>query len=990
MTQKDSSCDIFGRYGFTIKKSTFVKAIGAEVREIEHAKSGARIVNVYAPDRENCFCIALSTPPPDDTGMPHILEHMTLAGSEKFPCKEPFFEMIKRSVATFINAMTGNDITYYPVSSTVKKDLFNLADVYFDAVFHPLLTKETFAREAHHLAPADPGNPLGKLKYDGIVYSEMKGVFSSPEGILERDCVRKLLPDTCHGKESGGNPDDIPSLTHEALREFHKKAYHPSNGCIVLYGDIPVEDWLEFLAPRLDFFDAAQRLPVSPRQPRWDSPRRYSGKYPIPENEDAADKTYLSLNWLVGDMRDLDFVVRLTILSQLLIGNNAAPLKKAIVDSHIGSDLIASGSSSNGLEMSFHLTLEGAEADKMDEFVKVVESTLASLAQKPFDRDLVDAAFQLSVYDYSEIKSYHALETAALVVGCVLKDIDPVLLLDRKPAYDAAIAKIKEDPMILPGMIKKLLLDNSHRLEIILSPDKNAGKEEDERLDGELEKIRGSLSRGELEKIASDAAALEKLNGMPNTDEDLARLPSLNISDIPPVPAAVPFIQEKTSYGGHFLATDNLATNNIVYLLLSFDVADLPEDLWIYLSRYADAVSELGTENCDFAATTRKRATVLGDLSVGVKVTSHVSDPDAVMPTVNFSIKTTVFTLDEALERLREAIFELDPFDKSRIADILKQDRTACRAGIVQDARNTAYVHSGRKINQIGHMKNLFGGKPMLDLLERLNKIGPEEAYRETTEKIVKIRDFLLNPHRVNISLAAPDELRGKILKTVEKWLDRMADRSVPGAFSSSFAKDLAIRREGLSAALKVSFSSLVLPAPGLVHPDSIPLSIGSSILSSEYMLPEIRFKGNAYGAGMAHHPESGILAFMTYRDPQIAKSYGIMAKTADFAKNFNWTKEITENAILTIARKYEKPIRPSEACQTIYSWIKSGYTQDLREKTYAETLSATPKAVKETTIGILESSFPMHSYAVAASEEELEKAQNDIPGLTVTPIIES
>ena len=457
--------------GFRVVSVNPVKSMNAEVRRFEHVKSGARIVHVSSADTENCFCICLPTPPPDDTGMPHILEHMTLAGSKKYPCKEPFFEMIKRSMATFSNALTGNDMTYYPVSSNVHKDLFNLADVYFDAVFHPLLTRDIFRREAHHLAPADPEKPLGDLRIDGIVYSEMKGVFSDPESILERDACRSLLPDTCHGFESGGDPEAIPDLTLEQLRAFHATNYHPSNAYIILYGDIPSEDYLAFLAPRLEPYDRIAPLPPPKRQPRWTEPRTLRDFYPVPTGEPLDEKTYLMLNWLTGDAAAPAQATLMSILSLLLVGNDGAPLTKAVNDSHIGANVLFEGVNSSGLEATFHIAVDGSEPDRLDAFRKLVLDTLADIASRPFPEDQIKAAFQQSVYACVEITNSYPLNTAFRVVSTWSAGLEPADYLDFLPFYEDLRQKLEKDPLLLNRTIREKLLDNPHRLDIVLAPD---------------------------------------------------------------------------------------------------------------------------------------------------------------------------------------------------------------------------------------------------------------------------------------------------------------------------------------------------------------------------------------------------------------------------------------------------------------------------------------------------------------------------------------
>ncbi len=412
--------------GFEVRRVTPLPDLHAVAYELFHPKSGARLLHIHNSDTENLFSISIPTPPPDNTGLPHILEHSVLAGSERFPVKEPFFEMIKMSMATFINAMTGPDCTYYPVASNVKRDLFNLADVYFDAVFHPLLTTSTFRREAHHLAPCDPHNPTGALTINGIVYNEMKGAFSHPEACLYRAQSRGLFPETAYGLESGGDPDAIPDLTAEEMRGFHHSIYHPSNARFFLYGDIPTDDYLDFLAPRLEAFEKADPQPPIPRQEPWDAPRAISDTYPVGHNETLEEKTYLVMSWRCYDAADPVATVLMRILELVLVGNEAAPLKKALIDSELGVDLVLTHADAMGHEGIFSVGLKGAEADRRAAFEQCVLDTLAAIADGGLSPDAIDAAFQQAAYQYLEIQTLFPLHVMDHVIHSWLYGSDPL------------------------------------------------------------------------------------------------------------------------------------------------------------------------------------------------------------------------------------------------------------------------------------------------------------------------------------------------------------------------------------------------------------------------------------------------------------------------------------------------------------------------------------------------------------------------------------
>ena len=971
--------------GYKTISVTPVKAMNAEARRFEHLKSGARIIHIATDDTENCFCVCLPTPPPDDTGMPHILEHMTLAGSRKYPCREPFFEMIKRSMATFINAMTGNDMTYYPVSSNVHKDLFNLADVYFDAVFHPLLTRDIFRREAHHLAPVDETKPLGDLRIDGIVYSEMKGVFSDPESILERDACRDLLPDTCHGFESGGDPVAIPDLTHEQLCAFHATNYHPSNAFIILYGDIPSEDYLSFLAPRLEEFDRIEPLPPVKRQPRWTAPRLLNDVYPVPADEPLAEKTYLMLNWLTGNAADPVEATKMGILSLLLTGNDGAPLKKAVNDSHIGANVMFEGANSSGLEATFHIAVDGSEPDRLDAFRKVVMDTLEEVANRPFTEDEIKAAFQQSLYSCIEITTRYPLNIALRVATIWGAGLEPADYLDFLHYYDELRAELAKDPMLLNRMIREKLIDNPHRLDIVLTPDHDCEAKNDAKLAERLKAVHDKLSDDELREIAADAKHLAEINAVPNTPEQVAALPKLTVADIPHKPRPIPFATEELPGGRALLFVNDVPSNDIVYLNASFDITGLPEELWEYIPRFTGAVTDFGTNKMDYAATAQRRATVTGSLFARYAGSTTVNGIEEFVPTIQFSMKTTMASLNEALDVFEDAMFQLNPLDRARMDEVLVQDRTILRSEFVQDAHTTAGIHAARLMSLICHRQNQTSGIPQLTLLEKL-AADTEAAYPVVTDAILRIRAFILNRRRADFSVTAPARANAALRARIDTWLGKMSDEAVVPV-DSGFVPSLEPRLEGLSASLQVAFSSYSLPAPHSSDPDSPLLRVGTSLISSDYILPELRFKGNAYGASLGYLGASGRLAFMSYRDPHVAETFDVYRKSIDFVKNAKWTQEDIDNAVISIAKGEVSPFRPAATAAAALTYRLEKVTEERRARNLATLLSATPEKVREVTLRVLENGLPHAAGCVAASADMLNAAKAALPEMTISPL---
>ncbi len=971
--------------GFRVVSVTPIESLNATVCQFEHLSSGARVLHLFCDDAENAFTINFPTPPPDDTGMPHILEHMVLAGSEKFPVKEPFFEMVKMSMATFINAMTGYDTTYYPVCSNVEQDLFNLAEVYFDAVFHPLLTPKTFAREAHHLAPADPANPTGALRIDGIVYSEMKGVFSDPEAILARDAVRLLLPDTCYGRESGGDPRVIPDLTHARLREFHATHYHPSNAYIVLYGNSAPERYLDFLAPRLAPFTRVERTPVPERQTRWSEPRVLRDVYPIGAQEPDTEKTYLLMNWLVGDTADPNEAARLRILSLLLLGHDAAPLHRALIDSRLGADVVMSGASDAGCEATFHVGLEGAESDRFVPFQELVFSTLRTIADTPFTDEQVQTAFQQAAYETLEIAPMFPLHTIFRVVGAWMAGIDPLTYLYTANHYQALREAYAQDPCIFNRMIREHLLDNAHRLDIVLAPDAACEGRHEAELAAQLAQRRTTLTDAETQAIADAATELDRTNGAPNPPEAVALLPQLKPSDIPARPLRIPTNVESLPGGGELLVND-LLTNGIVYLRLQFDLTGLPQRLWPYLPRYADAFNKFGTDRADYAAIAQRIGASTGGIHAMLAFNAPVDNPDRLLPVLCVSMKTLTEQTGPALDLLAELLFGINPRDRERMRDVLTQIRAENRTEMIQNGSTTVRIQAGRNLNAIKHLDHVAGGLPQLALSEEW-MADFERGNCEVAEAIEAIRDFLLNRRRLTASLTAPPAPADAIRARLALWMGRMADTAIaPAPFG--FAPSDAPCVEGLAASLQIAHCAMVMPAPHLSHPDEPLLAVGAHLVSMDYMLPEIRFKGNAYGAGFGHQALAGTFTLTSYRDPHIAETIAVFRRIVDYVQQVPWSQTDIDRGIIGVAKRDEKPLRPGEATSMALYRHAIGDTFERRCARRRRLLEATPDTVRRSLLAALEAGLPHASVCVMSDRSRLEKAQAILGEMAIEDVV--
>lgn len=973
-------------HGFHLRGATPVPEVRSVAYLLEHPASGARLLHLHTADPENLFSVSFPTPPPDDTGVAHILEHCVLAGSRRFPVREPFFEMIKMSMATFINAMTGEDSTYYPVASNVAKDLFNLAEVYFDATFHPLLTEQTFRREGHHLAPrgAANGGAAARLAISGIVYNEMKGAFSDPDACLGRLLNHNLLPDTIYSHESGGTPEAIPDLDYDFFRRYHATYYHPSNAYFFAYGDIATADYCRFLGARLSDFT---RRPVSwppgagadafapARQPRWSEPRVLHESYPIGAAEPEAERTYLVNAWLTGDALDPVDAALMRILSLILAGNEAAPLRKAIVQSRLGADLTYSGSSSVGREATFLIGLRGSESDRAGQFRELVDTTLQRVADTGISPELVETAFRQAAFEYLEVQPLFPLHTLFRVVGSWIYGEDPLSFLRLGTHLETCRARWAQEPDLFARLLRERLLDNPHRLNMVLRPDRAMQERFDQRLAARVQSLEREMSEAQIVQAAADAAELEQLNSTPNTPAQLASLPQLRVDDLP---AALQHVSTAVSeVAGITLLRNDVFSNGVNYLALDFDLTGLPAELWPFLPRYLEATAKLGVAEAGYEEVARRKAAATGGISASVSLSAHSAAAGRVLRGVRFSLKALDDQLEDALAILDRVVFSVDPRDRARLQEVLVQARMRYRTGLVRGGARTASLHAGRGLDLEGHLAEIVNGLPQLALCERLTGSFDQE-YAALTERIEQIRDFLLVRGRLTVSHTGTERGAGRVAAALASWGERLRAEPISDV-DLGFAPYATPPREGLAAQMDVAYCAEVMPAPHFSQPAAVPLEVGAHIVNLDWILPEIRFKGNAYGAWFRYDALGGSLALGSYRDPHVTRTLDVFRRTRDYVAAANWTESEIGRAVIAVAKRGFTPLRPRPATGLALQRHLAGITPELREARHERLKAVTAAEVRQALQQALAAGFPRSAVCVVASRDKLEQANREL-----------
>ena len=967
-------------HGFEVKTVTPIDELRAVAIELLHPHSGARLLHFYTNDTRNWFSISPITPTLDDTGLQHILEHSVMAGSRNYPVKEVFLEIMKMSLATFdsTNAMNYIDHAFYYASSNVKKDLFNLAEVYFDSVFHPLLTEETFKREGHHLEPVDPDQPTGDLKINGIVYNEVKNNLSAPEACLHFAVTGGLLPDTCYARNGAGNSLVMPDLTYEQLKTYHQTYFHPRNCYFFFYGNIPTNDYLEFLADKLEAIPKTETNgflhPLRPEishQPKWKSTRTVTDTYPIGADEPLTEKTYLMLSWIIGGTTDPEDAILCSILNLILLGNEGAPLRKAIMDSKLGTDILNDFLRDfTGPNRTFCVGLIGSEADRVDTFTELVINTLTHIANTEIDKEKVEAAFQQITYDYQEVTPNFPFQMMKRVVNTWIYEKEPTLFLKMGKHLSAIYQRWEQNPRIFNELIRERLLDNSHRLTTILSPDPDMQARLDANVEERLKTTRANLTDEQTRQIAADAAELERLNGQPNSPEDLAKLPQLSVSELPKEPLHIPTTVETVS--GRPLLRNEVFSNGVNYLVLNFDLQGLPQHLWQHLPRYTDAISKLGVGNINYEQMAQRAAAATGGLECSPNFSTHALSANHPVWNMQFRLKALDGKIEDALDVLRDLIFAVNPRDKERLYDVLSQAVVGYQNQIHgYNGPSIANHHAARGVSPQAYLLETVFGVPQFRTSEMLLKRF-DECYEELTDAIEQIREFLLVQNRVTASFTGSDAAFKVLQRQFVGWISNMRDESI-NPEPIGFRPFDTYPREGLAAPIQVAHCTQAMPAPHYSHPDSVLLTIGSHILTFDYMLPEIRLKGNAYIADFRYNPFDAVLYQGSQFDPHVARSINVFAQGVDYIKQVEWTQSDIDKAIIATASDYQKTVRPSQASADALTHYLTGQTCEIVEERYDQLQRATPKEVKCALLEVLEGNRDKASICVVASREKLE-----------------
>lgn len=895
-------------YAYELQKEEDLKGIKAKGYLLRHRKSGARVVYIENDDNNKVFSIGFRTPPSDSTGVPHIMEHSVLCGSKNFPAKDPFVELVKGSLNTFLNAMTYPDKTVYPVASCNDKDFQNLMHVYMDAVFYPNIYEheEIFRQEgwSYQLDSAED-----KLKYNGVVYNEMKGAFSSPEGVLDRVILNTLFPDTSYANESGGDPEVIPELTYEQFLDFHRKYYHPSNSYIYLYGDMDAEEKLNWLDQ--EYLGKYDREPVDSticfQEPFAEIQEKFI-PYSIASEESEEDNTYLSYNKVVGTSLDKELYLAFQILDYALLSAPGAPLKKALTDAGIGKDIM--GSYDNGIyQPIFSVIAKNANAEQKEEFIKVIEDVLKASVKNGIDTKAIEAGINYHEFRYREADFGNYPK--GLMYG--LQMMDSWLYDDKKPfihieALDTfEFLKKQIGTGYYESLIQNYLLDNPHGAIVIVTPEKGRTARMETELEEKLQEYKASLTAEEIETFVQKTHALEDYQSEPESEENLEKIPVLKREDISR--EIEPIINEELTLAGVPVIFHEIETNGIGYVDVLFDMSSVEEEDLPYVGILQSVLGIIDTKHYDYGTLFNEINVNTGGIGTSLELYNDVTNirEKAFKATFEIKGKALYGKLPVAFDMMREILMESKLDDGKRIREILAMLKSRLLMKFQSSGHVTAVLRAQSYASPAAKLKDMTNGIAFYETVSYLEEHFEEEK-EKLSEKLIDLSKKLFRGDNMMLSYTAAKEGLEDLEIMVEKLKNSLHTQV---SEESRCVIHCEKKNEGFKTASKVQYVAKAgnFIDQGVAYTGA--LQILKVIMSYDYLWQNIRVKGGAYGC-MSNFNRIGEGYFVSYRDPNLKRTLDVYEGVVDYLKNFTVSERDMTKYIIGTMSGIDQPMTPA------------------------------------------------------------------------------
>lgn len=935
---------------------------------LRHKKSGARIAILSNNDDNKVFYIGFRTPPEDETGVPHIIEHTTLCGSKKFPVKDPFIELAKGSLNTFLNAMTYPDKTVYPVASCNDQDFKNLMDVYLDAVFNPNITKyeEIFKQEGWHYELTGKDD---ELKINGVVYNEMKGAYSSPDEVLSSQIYRSLFPDNTYSKDSGGNPEYIPKLTYEAYLDFYHKYYHPSNSYIYLYGDMDVVERLEWLDREyLSLYDYKKVNSEINKQPAFDEIKNVEAQYSITMDDSQENKTYLSYNRVVGDTLDEMLYQAFDVLDYALVSSPGAPVKQALIDAGIGDDVY--GSYDAGiLQPVFSFVAKNANASQADEFESIIENTLKEVVKTGINKEALLAGINSSEFKFREADFGQFPKGLLFGLNC----LDSWLFDDMKPFIHleclGTFAKLRKavDTDYFEKLIQEYLLDNTHGSSVTVKPKRGLGNEREEALAKELSDYKASLSDEEIKKLIEDTEHLKKYQEEPSSDEDLRKLPMLTRADMKK--NAMPFSNIEDELLDVKVVRHDIESNGIDYISFLFDAGDFAQSELGYLGFFTNALGLVSTEKYSYTDLANATNIYTGGISTGTASHPDIKDRNNFVFKFEVKLKVLEKNLDKALELMEQMLLSSDFTDTKRLGELVAQIKARLQANLSSSGHLVAAMRSMSSFSRYALYQDELKGVAFYRSICRIEK-ELSESPKSVSDKLAAIAKKLFARNRMLISFTGNNEAYGNAKPSLEKVIagfDKMSAVGNQAEVHFNTAKEAFIDASQIQYVAKTGD----FICEGYEYTGALRLL--RIILSYDYLWINVRVKGGAYGC-MNTFLRSGESYFVSYRDPNLSDTLDVYDRIPEYIKSFSPDERDMTKYIIGTFSALDTPMNPEAKGSRSLSAYLEGITYEQIQKERNEILNAQPEDIRRLA-DLVEAVLKKDSICVIGNENMIKES---------------
>lgn len=922
---------------YDLNEKTHLHELQCDVIELTHKKTGAKILHIENDDDENLFSLSFRSYPKTSNGVAHILEHTVLCGSEKYPIKDPFFAMNRRSLNTFMNAFTGSDFTGYPAATQVPKDFYNLLAVYLDAVFYPNLKQLSFLQEGWRLALDEESN----LKYQGVVYNEMKGALSNPMSRLHEAIHGSLFPDLTYGINSGGDPKVIPELTHEKLLEFHKTYYHPSRCLFFFYGNMPLKKHLDFIEEHvLDRSEKEEDLKPLPTQPRFSSPVKKSVPYPISPDESDQEKTMIALSWLTCSILEQQELLALQVLDSLLMDTDTSPLKQALLKSGLCQEANAFIEADMS-EAPFVLMLRGCKKDAAEEVDGFVELALQKICKEGIDPKLIDNALHQMEFHRSEITGDGAPFGLTLYFrAALLKQHGgkPCDALQIHALFDELRGALKKNPRYLEDLIEKYLLKNSHKSIVTAFPSTTLIQEERNEELTKLKKLKDILSEEQIDSISSQQKELEIFQQKQEC-EDLDVLPKLTLADVPKESKNYSLSCEK--HDAIKVYHHTTFTNDIVYADLAIAMPSVAREKLSYVRLLAAILTELPCGERTLEETQSLMHGTTGGVGVALSTNIQAKDANTFYPKIHLRGKALGRNLGSLFTLVKDFISSPDFSDVKRLKELLLKHFTALESSFTNRALKYALSLSSSALTPSATLSESWFGLEYFLFVRKIVQNLDKEAL-SLQKSLIDLHSSLFRSKDADLILTCSKERYDEIKKQSFFGLGKL-EGTVETSWAFPFERQNS-SAQGRIIGSSVAFIGQALPAPSYTHPKAPALALASCLMDRLVLHPKIREQGGAYGSGANHRPLSALFTFYSYRDPHISGTLATFKETLEVIVKGEFDQQALEEAKLEIIQDLDSPVAPGSRGEIAYTWLQEGLTLELRQ-TYRDQLLDTTKA---------------------------------------------